>query len=317
MSASLFNHLLKWNKILIKHTARSPANIYIATQRSFTSIPSYLPSTAAAVASSKNYDNLLLHQHNNCLYITMNRASLHNAFNELVISDLTGAFTNEIQPSTRAVILASVGASFSAGADLNWMKKMKNYSREDNIKDSINLFNMVNSIYNCPVPVIARVQGSALGGGVGLISACDIAIGINNAENRYGLTEVKLGLAPAVISKFVVEKIGINNTKRYFLTGERFNSEVAAKIGLLNELAADEKDLDDKMNSLIKEISSNSPEAVKKSKQLVRNMNQFYTPLDSRNYVTQLIAELRVSAEGQEGVAAFLEKRKPNWIKKQ
>lgn len=203
------------------------------------------------------------------LTVTMNRPDLHNAFNEHVIRELSTLFrsltsacsTDPTSPlgSLRAVVLTGAGASFSAGADLNWMKKMKSYTEEENLNDSKQLFHMFLLLNRCPVPLIARVNGAALGGGVGLVAACDMAIAVDSA--KFGLTEVKLGLSPAVISSFVMSKMSPAATNFYFLTGSRFGAKEAKEVGLINQVVESEAELDKAVQKILEELALNSPKA--------------------------------------------------------
>jgi len=266
-----------------------------------------------------------LKQVGSALYIHLNRADLHNAFNEIMIKELTAALNNctkviyskrlvGLKPSSntiRCVVITGNGPSFSAGADLNWMKKMKSYSEQDNQIDANRLFDMFLAIRSCPVPVIAKVNGHAFGGGVGIVAASDIALAHNDA--KFGLTEVRLGIGPAVISKFVMDKIGRGACSRYFLTGERFSAEEAARIGLVTQIANTQTELDSLVDKLIAEISQTAPGAVSATKTLIDRVASCTSIEDSRHYVTTLIARLRVSSEGQLGIDAFLNKQQPPW----
>ena len=251
--------------------------------------------------------------------ITLNRPSVHNAFNDDVIDELTRAFTHPTfstpptaPSSPRVVLLRSTGASFSAGADLQWMKRMRTYSEEDNLRDARALFDMLCAIAHCPLPVIARVQGPAYGGGVGLIAACDIAFAVSSAS--FALTEVKLGLTPATISPFVLGRMGALGG-RYILTGERFSAERAMQLGLLNDAFTDEASMDAAIARTVHDIRVAGPEAIRKSKRLISRARgqdeEHHAAL--RDYCCRLIASIRVGQEGQEGIAAFLEKRPPSW----
>jgi len=241
----------------------------------------------------------------------MNRPDVSNAFNEELIAELTQAFKN-LDPSCRAIILTGAGKQFSAGADLNWMKKMASYTEEQNQEDSYLLFDMVNAIKRAPVPTIAKVNGAALGGGAGLVAACDISLGLSRGV--FGFTEVKLGLLPAVISGFVMEKIGVNNANRYFLTGERFSAAEAVRIGLLNQHFETEAELDSEVNKVITEIVQSGPVAVRKAKALIARVKEMdLAEPSTKTFVCNQIASIRVSPEGQEGLSAFLQKRKPGW----
>jgi methylglutaconyl-CoA hydratase len=258
------------------------------------------------------------------LHVRMQRPQLHNAFNEHLIAELRRVFdavatasnadSKVTSPlaSLRAVVLTGAGASFSAGADLNWMQKMRTYTKDENLADAKLLFAMVASISSCPVPVIARVNGAALGGGVGLVAACDIALAVNSA--KFGLTEVKLGLSPAVISSFVMSKITPSAASYYCLTGARFDAEEARRIGLLHEVVADEGALDAAIKRTLEELALNSPKAVRATKALLNHIRRDPRIAESEPYVTSLIAGLRVSEEGQEGLDSFFDKRKAAWI---
>jgi methylglutaconyl-CoA hydratase len=210
------------------------------------------------------------------LHVRMARPQLHNAFNEELIAELRSIFdavaaaaANGDEKATtaaatglaslRAVVLTGVGASFSAGADLNWMAKMRTYTEAENLRDAQLLFEMVHAIHACPVPVLARVNGAALGGGVGLVSACDIALSVSSA--KFGLTEVKLGLSPAVISSFVMGKMTPSAASYYFLTGQRFDAEEARRVGLVHQVLDDENKLDQAVQKVLEELALNSPKA--------------------------------------------------------
>lgn len=227
--------------------------------------------------------------------------------------EIKHAFESVSSSECRAVVLAANGKSFSAGADLNWMKKMVTYTEQQNKEDSYQLFDMFNAIKTCDVPVIARVNGAALGGGSGLVAACDMAFSMSNA--LFGFTEVKLGLIPAVISRFVMEKISPAHARRFFLTGERFNAETATKVGLIQEYFDSEEALDEQINTIVKELSGTSPAAIQACKELIETVTWTSTA-DSKEYVAGAIAKARVSEEGQEGLSAFLEKRRPSYVKK-
>jgi methylglutaconyl-CoA hydratase len=214
-------------------------------------------------------------------------------------------------PTSKSVVLTAQGPSFSAGADLNWMQKMVNYTEKENEQDSLNLYDMVHSIRTCEIPVISRVTGSAFGGGCGLIAATDFSFALSNA--KFGFTEVKLGIVPAVISPFVMEKIGAGNCSRFFLTGERFSAEEAKRIGLIQDHFATEAELDQMINKMLAEISSSGPNAVKTCKKLIHNVahvHSDYSLPTTRSYVTSVIAKARVSKEGQERILSFLSKSK-------
>lgn len=248
---------------------------------------------------------------NNILYLSLNRPELHNAFNDELIEKLTQEFEN-ISENVRLVVLKGEGKSFCAGADLNWMKRMKEYSQEENYQDSIRLSELFYSVQKCPVPVLGIIQGAALGGGVGLVSACDYTLGAREA--KFGLTEVNLGLIPAVISPFVLRRVGPGHGRAYFLSGEIFDGKRAYEIGLLNKVVSRDE-LVDAENKLIERFLSTGPQASRKCKDLLQLNTDYSDDQEKLKHLTcQLIAGQRVSKEGQEGMTALLEKRKPNWI---
>lgn len=242
--------------------------------------------------------------------ITLNRPEVHNAFNNTLISELFTIFENlQNNEHIRIIILQAKGPSFCAGADLNWMKEIINNTFEENLKEAKKLAQLLHLINTHNKPIICRVQGSAFGGGVGLISACDIVIAVDEA--KFALTEVRLGLTPAVISPFVINRIGISNAKYYYLTADRFDAYKAKEIGLVNDVVTSDK-LDEKIETLTNILLQNSPNALTKAKELIFKCSQLKYP-EIEEYTTQLIAELRISKEGQEGMNAFLQKRKPYW----
>lgn len=233
------------------------------------------------------------------LRITLARPDRRNAFDAALIAELAEAFVDVGR--ARAVVLAGEGASFSAGADLDWMRSSVDLSFEENVADANALRRMLEAIDGCAVPVVARVQGHALGGGAGLVAAADIAVAARDAV--FAFSEVKLGIVPAVISPFALAKIGAGAARRYFVTGERFDAETALRIGLVHEVA---DDLDAAVDHVVGELLSAGPQAARWAKRLVRERPD--GPETAR-----WIAERRASDEGQEGLRAFLEKRKPRW----
>ena len=246
----------------------------------------------------------------NVATVTLNRPEVHNAMNEHLMKELTTCFKElSSNNNVRIIILTGNGKSFCAGADLNWMKSMAKYSKEENIKDSRLLLDLFEAIYNCPKPVIGRINGHAFGGGLGLIAACDITIAV--PDLKFAFSEVNLGIIPSVISTYIVRRIGLSNMKRLFITGEAFSSEHAKEIGLIDYVVASEK-FDEKVQKYIKIIHSSGPKAIKEVKNLVNKCEK----MDVKKYkefTVKKIAELRVSKEGQEGINAFLEKRKSKW----
>jgi methylglutaconyl-CoA hydratase len=244
--------------------------------------------------------------------VTLNRPEVRNAFNESVIAELTQAFAELGQdPTLRAIVLAAEGKAFCAGADLNWMKAMAGYSWDENHADAARLAEMLWTIYSCPVPVIARVQGDVYAGGVGLVSVCDMVVVVEGAG--FCLSEAKLGLLPATIGPYVVRALGEQASRRYFLTAERFSAAEAHRLGLVHELATPET-LDEKVDALVAALVANGPAAVRACKKLVQDLaHQPITPT-LRDDTARRIADIRASAEGREGVQSFLNKVKPSWL---
>lgn len=243
--------------------------------------------------------------------IALNRPELHNAFNTQTIQELTEAFTAlKTVEELHGIILTGEGASFCAGADINMMKETVSFSEEQNLADALRLSDMLYTVNTFPCPVIARVNGAALGGGVGLVAACDIVIAAENA--RFAFSEVKLGIAPAVISPYALRKIGETHARALFVTGERFNAARAQAIGLVHTVVPREQ-LDEAVQKTVNELLRNGPRAIRVCKALAMNV----ASLDheqARDYTAKTIAQLRTGAEGQEGLSAFLEKREPRWI---
>ena len=243
--------------------------------------------------------------------VTLNRPEVHNAFDDSTIAQLSDAFTELDQnDSVRIVILAAAGKAFSAGGDLNWMKRMAGYTHAENLADAEKLAAMLQALNFMCKPTIARVQGAAFGGAVGLVSCCDFAIGTDRAS--FSLSEVKIGLAPATIAPYVVAAIGQRACRRYFQTGERFNAQTALHLGLLSEVVTEEQ-LDIAITALLDTLLANSPQGQAASKQLVFEVANKAIDAHLIKHTTTVIAGLRVSEEGQEGLSAFLEKRRPNW----
>jgi len=247
---------------------------------------------------------------NDIATVALNRAEVHNAMNERLIKEITTCFKELANDEkTKVIVLTGKGESFCAGADLNWMKSMVMYSKEENIRDSKLLLDMYDTIYNCPKPVIGKINGHAFGGGVGLIAVCDINIA--TIGSKFAFSEVKLGIIPSVISTYVVRRIGLSNMKRLFITGERFNSQYAKEIGLI-DFVTEKDDFNSTVERYVDHLKSSSPKAIKEIKNLVNN----YKKMDIEKYkefTVEKISELRVSEEGQEGMNAFLEKRKTKW----
>ena len=233
------------------------------------------------------------------LRVTLARPERRNAFDAALIAELTDAFADV--GDVRAVVLAGDGEAFCAGADVEWQRSAIDLSYDENVEDALRLYRMCEAIDRCPAPVVARVQGYALGGGSGLVACTDVAIA--DAEAVFGFTEVRLGIIPAVISPFVLSKVGAH-ARRYFLTGERFGAEVALRIGLVSEVA--ESDLDDRVEAAVAALLAGGPQAVRAAKELVRER-------PGGDEAARIASARRTSAEGQDGLRAFLEKRKPAW----
>ncbi len=233
------------------------------------------------------------------LRITLARPERRNAFDAALIEELTGAFTDV--GAARAVVLAGEGPSFSAGADVEWMRSSVDLDYDENVADALRLRALLEAIDGCPAPTVARVQGHALGGGCGLVACCDIVL--TEPAAQFAFSEVKLGIVPAVISPFALAKIGPTAARRYFVTGERFSADVALRIGLVHEVT---HELDEALDRVVSELESAGPQAARAAKRLAR------APLGARE-TAEAIAEARTGAEGQEGLRAFLEKRRPAW----
>ncbi|HZS79588.1 MAG TPA: enoyl-CoA hydratase-related protein [Ktedonobacteraceae bacterium] len=242
--------------------------------------------------------------------VTMRRAEQHNSFNTQLVRDLQAAFT-DLASDTKlhAVILTGDGPSFSAGADINMMRDAANYTQEQNLEDALRMADLFDTINTFPCPVIARVNGSALGGGLGLLSVCDIVLAADHA--RLGFSEVKLGIAPAVISPYVLRKIGETHARVLFVTGERFTPVRAKEIGLVHIVTSAEE-LDNAVQKVIGELLTSAPQALRACKALALNVGRMDHDT-ARRFTAETIAALRVSEEGQEGLRAFLEKRKARW----
>jgi len=242
--------------------------------------------------------------------VTLNRPEVRNAFNEELIADLT-AWAEEAArtPGIRAAVLRGAGKTFCAGADVNWMAKTVTYTREQNLEDARRMRRMFELLDELPFPVIGRVHGAALGGGAGLAAICDMVVA--GADATFGFTEVKLGILPAVISPFALRKIGVSAARELFLTGARFSAARAKEIGLVHAVVTD-AELDDAVDAFLREIGTAAPEAVREAKRLIRDVAGRVA--NEADITTEAIAARRVSPEGQDGLRAFLEKRKARWI---
>ena len=247
--------------------------------------------------------------------ITLNNPGKHNAFDDEMIAALTQYFDQvNADDSVRVLVLAANGRSFSAGADLAWMKRMAEYGYDENLADAQKLAAMLQTLNTLTKPTIAKVQGATFGGGVGLVSCCDIAVASNHAS--FCLSEVKIGLAPATISPYVVQAMGSRAARRYCTTAERFDAATALRIGLISELVtADE--LDTTVNMIANAICNNGPAAVTAAKHLIRDVQNQTIDANLMQQTSELIATLRSSIEGKEGLAAFLDKRPASWLNQQ
>lgn len=244
--------------------------------------------------------------------ITMNRGEAHNAFDEALISDFTDLLVRAGNDrNVRAVIVRGKGKSFSAGADIAWMRRLAGYSEAENLADANGLARLLQTLVDLPKPTIAAVHGSAIGGGIGIVAACDIAIAAESA--MFGLSEVRLGLIPSLISPYVIAAIGERACRRYFLTGERFPAATACQLGLLHKAVPDDA-LDQTIDAIVAEIIKGSPDAIQAAKSLISAVAR--KPLNDAivQDTCHRIVQRRLSADGQEGIAAFLERRKPSWI---
>lgn len=258
------------------------------------------------------FETLKLVIEGNVATVTLNRPEVRNAFNETTIAELTRAFEGLGRSDmVRAIVLAANGPAFCAGADLHWMKKMAGYTHAENQADALQLAQMLRTIYECPKPVVAKVQGDCYAGGMGLVAACDIAVASTGVA--FCLSEVKLGLIPATISPYVIKAMGENAARRYFLTAEKFSAQEAHRIGFVHDVVAADA-LDAHVAGIVKALVTSSPNAVRQAKVLVRDVTG--KTVDSALVVdtAERIADIRSSSEGREGVASFLEKRKPSWL---
>ena len=258
-------------------------------------------------------DSVLYEQRNTVAWVTLNRPHVHNAFDDALISTLTGLLEQaDTDPAVRTIVLTGNGSCFSAGADLNWMRGMASASEQENREDSLRLARLMRTLQFLSKPTVARVNGSAYGGGVGLVACCDIALGVNTA--KFALSEVKLGLVPAVISPYVIAAIGLREARRLFITGEVFEADTAARIGLLHAVVSPDE-LDEAIERQLYLLAKAGPQAQREAKRLALRMGGADVAqaerIDQNN--AALIARLRVSEEGQHGLSAFLDKRAPAW----
>lgn len=262
--------------------------------------------------NSQKYKTILL-SGDDVVYVTLNRPDVHNPFDEAMISELADCFSSlKKNKDARAVVITGAGKSFCAGADLNWMRKMSSLPREENLKDAKRLSSMFEALASIEVPVIAKVNGAAFGGGAGLVCACDFAIACD--ATKIGFSEVRLGLLPGVISPYVIERIGVKKAIQLFTTGERLDAAAAMRCGLVDSVVP-HSELDASVSNIIEQIILGGPQAVKNCKKLAITYKAMGAVAFKR-YCIEAIASARASAEGRDGVGAFLEKREPSWRKK-
>jgi len=261
----------------------------------------------------ETYQNILVETRKEVITVFLNRPQVHNAMNAEMIAELTSFFQGiKLQhPSPRVIVLRGKGKSFCAGADLNYMKEIAGFGFHENFQDGLKLFRLFESIYRCDVPTLAMVHGSAFGGANGLLAACDVVIATENT--RFAFSEVKLGIAPATIAPFVIKRIGEFGAKELMLSGKQFNGHEAARWHLVNHVV-EEGDFESAANSLIGEFLHAAPQAVKSAKKLINQILDAGTLDETKDFTARLIAQLRASDEGQEGMAAFLQKRKAKWV---
>lgn len=252
--------------------------------------------------------NLKLEKENSIYTLTLNRPEVRNAFDDLMIAEMTRVFRElHRDRKVRVVIIKGEGESFCAGGDLRWMKSTIDYSEQENRKDANLLYEMFEALLKVPVPVMALVHGHVMGGGLGLIATCDISFAVRGTLMCF--SETRLGMAPSVISPFVARKVRISDLNRYFLTAEFFNCQKALDMGLIQGWGS-RLEMEERIAKLSKKILNNGPKALRVTKALLSELSSLQ---DSKKRTTELIASLRVSREGQEGLKAFLEKRKPQW----
>jgi methylglutaconyl-CoA hydratase len=244
--------------------------------------------------------------------VTLNRPDVRNAFNDEVIAEMTAVFLElGKRPEVRCIVLAGAGAAFCAGADLNWMKRIADYSREQNLEDAAGLARMLEVLYKCPQPTIARVHGDVYAGGTGLVAACDIAVAVDTAQ--FCLSEVKLGLIPATISPYVIRAMGARAAHRWFLTAERIGAAEAHRIGFVHEVVP-AAELDARVGEIARALVQAGPQAVKACKALVHDVAGHEITSGLVRRTVESIADIRASDEGREGIQSFLQKRKPAWL---
>ncbi|MFH1372871.1 MAG: enoyl-CoA hydratase-related protein [bacterium] len=257
-----------------------------------------------------NFSTISYEVANRIARVTFSRPEVHNAFNAALISEMRQVFAEiDKDDSIRLVILTGAGKSFSAGADLNWMRSVAGQSFEENLADSMELAELFFDMHSCRRPIVGRINGAAIGGGTGFVAVCDIAVAARSAV--FSFSEVKIGIVPACIGPYVIRKMGGGRTRELFITGERMSAERAYEVGLVNRVVDDDQ-LDDEVEKLTRSILTSGPEAVAMAKKLIGEVPSM-TLQQAKTYTAEMISRLRVSDEGQEGMAAFLNKRKPKW----
>lgn len=257
------------------------------------------------------FETLVLKYDGPVAEITLNRPEVHNAFNSQMFADLDRAFDAIAESTdTRVVILTGEGKSFCAGADLNWMKKVKDMTFEESVEDSLVLSELLYKMYSFSKPTIARVNGAAIGGGTGFVCVCDI--GVASERAKFSFSEVKLGLVPACISPYAVRRIGESRARRFFLSGERLSAEQAREAGLVS-FAVPHEELDTFIGGIVKQLVTSGPYALSACKRLIEGVSSMGLD-EAKKFTAEVLADLRKGTEGQEGMAAFLEKRRPRWL---
>ena len=260
----------------------------------------------------KRPESLIVEDADGIVTVTLNRPEIHNAFDVILIGDLHGLFRSLAdRTDLLAVVLTGAGESFSAGADLNWMKRAADHTQHENFEDAMRFSNMMDALYTLPMTTIVKVNGTAMGGGFGLCACCDVVVASNNA--KFALSEVRLGIIPGIISPYVIQAIGIREAHRWFQTGELFGSEEGLRIGLVHKVCTPDA-LADQVGAILEELKKGAPDAIRASKALLREIAGRELDDSTRRETAQRIAGQRATREGREGLSAFLEKRKPDWI---
>lgn len=259
---------------------------------------------------SRTFETLQVERDGRVVRLWLNRPAVRNAFNAVMVRELRKALEDvRRDDEARVVVLSGRGSAFCSGADLNWMREIIDFTYEQNLGETMDLAEALHELYSLPKPTVARVNGPAIGGGTGFVSVCDIVVA--STEARFGLSEVKIGVVPAAISPYVVRRMGESRARQYFLTGERFDGRRAAEIGLAN-IVAEPAGLDAAVEAVVGSLLSSGPEALASAKELLRRVPGMDFE-ECKRFTAEMIARLRVSAEAQEGMAAFLKKRKPKW----